>query len=142
MNASHQYPLAAQPPRGCGRSASVTLEFVQNSINGLQTANFILHCVKKPRHTFQVCLRFLPCSEQNFLVFASSSKFEQTLNVFVTVSSNLFEHLLKGLNENEPCSSPQICVNKNWKSDYRRVPDSLTGKEDAAFYIGCKDDST
>ena len=89
------------------------LEFVQNSINGLQTANFILHCVKKPRHTFQVCLRFLPCSEQNFLVFASSSKFEQTLNVFVTVSSNLFEHLLKGLNENEPCSSPQICVNKN-----------------------------
>ena len=27
-----------------------------------------------------VCLCFLPCSEQNFLVFASSSKFEQTLS--------------------------------------------------------------
>ena len=60
--------------------ATESKKFVQNSINGLQTANFVLHCVKKPRHTLQVCLCFLPCSEQNFLVFASSSKFEQTLN--------------------------------------------------------------
>ena len=63
-----------------GRRGSFNyLECVQNSINRLQVANFILHFVKSPWRTFQVCLCFWPRSAQNLLTFAQSWKFEHTL---------------------------------------------------------------
>ena len=79
--------VAATPSGGweAARAVSIYLECVQNSINRLQVANFILHFVKKPRRTFQVCLCFLPRSAQNLLTFAQSWKFEHTLKKYMEI---------------------------------------------------------